>query len=135
MPGSPSSASSSPTVLGISEIVNSVIEKDPELIIATADSPTKLPRSLPAEDAHEALRPLSSNPVHPTFWGIQEIVSDLLEIEPEFMAVDDGCGLNSTNFELTYGPYFVGDDSSISDRVRSYSQVSEEQSHDKESAT
>ena len=105
MPGPSSSTPFSPTVLGISEIVSSVLEKDPELIIATTDSPTRLPRILSAEDAHEALRPLSPTPVHPTFCGIQEIVSDLLEIEAEFMAVDDGCGLKSTNFELTYGPY------------------------------
>ena len=67
MPGPSSSTPFSPTVLGISEIVNSVLEKDPELTVATADSPTKLPGIPPADDAHEALRPLSSTPVHPTF--------------------------------------------------------------------
>ena len=144
MPGPSSSTPFSPTVLGISEIVNSVLEKDPELTVATADSPTKLPGIPPADDAHEALRPLSSTPVHPTFWGISEIVSDLLENEPEFMtncsfsmipADDDGCDLNSTKFEQISGPYIMGDDSSISERVRSYSQVSQEQLFVKESAT
>ena len=50
-------------------------------------------------------------------------------------ADDDGCDLNSTKFEQISGPYIVGDGSSISERVRSYSQVSEEQLFVKESAT
>ena len=47
----------------------------------------------------------------------------------------DGCGLDSINLELTCEPLAVGDDLSISDRVRNDSQVSKEQSHDKEPAT
>ena len=84
MPGPSASTPFIPTVFGISEIVNSVLEKDPELLVATADSPAKLPGIPSAEDAHEALRPLSSTPVHPPFWDISEIVSDLLKNEPEF---------------------------------------------------
>ena len=65
MPGQ--STPFSPTVLGISEIVNSVLENNPELIIASNDSPTKIQRIPSAEDVCEALRPLSSTPVHPNF--------------------------------------------------------------------
>ena len=47
----------------------------------------------------------------------------------------DGCGLDSINLELMCEPLAVGDDSSMSDRVRNDSQVSKEQSHDSEPAT
>ena len=65
----------SPTVLGISEIVNSVLENNPKLIIESTDSPTKIQRIPSAEDVCEALRPLSSTPNHPTFSDISEILA------------------------------------------------------------
>ena len=47
----------------------------------------------------------------------------------------DGCDLDSINLELTSEPLAVGDDSSISDRVRNDSQVSKKQLHGNEPAT
>ena len=63
-------------------VINRYIFLHPELIIVSTDSPNKRPRITSAEDGREAMRPLSSIPVHPTCEGVSEIVSDLLENEP-----------------------------------------------------
>ena len=68
---------------------------------------------------------------HPTFEGVSEIVSDIFGKRGD----DDVYDLNFIKSELTFDPYAVSYDSYILDRVQSYSEVSEEQLRDRESAT
>ena len=53
------------------------------------DSPTKRPRISSTEDGREVLPPLFSIPVHSTFGSVSEIVSDLLENEPDLFFLHD----------------------------------------------
>ena len=77
-------------VLEFVSVIKPYIFLQSGLIIVSTDSPIQRPRIYSVEDGREALWPLSSIPVHPTFEGVSEIVNDIFGKRGD----DDGYDLN-----------------------------------------